>query len=54
MVANVLSRVLDSSKPLGVPYQIKDTSLFSIEPIWMQEVKSYSKIGQMLKTFSLA
>jgi hypothetical protein len=35
VVANVLFRLLDSLKPLGVPYQIVDASLFSIEPIWM-------------------
>ncbi len=43
MVANVLSRLLDNSEPLGVPNQIVDASLFSIEPMWMQEVKSYLK-----------
>jgi hypothetical protein len=43
VVANVLSRLLDNSEPLGVPNQIVDASLFSIEPMWMQEVKSYLK-----------
>jgi hypothetical protein len=45
VVANVLSRLLDSSEPLGVLNQKVDASLFSIKPIWMQEVKSYLKIG---------
>jgi hypothetical protein len=37
VVANVLSKLLDSSKPLGIPYQIMDASLFYVEPVWMQE-----------------
>jgi hypothetical protein len=45
VVVDVLSRLLDSSEPLGIPNQIVYTSLFSIEPMWMQEVKSYLKIG---------
>jgi hypothetical protein len=53
VVANVLFKLLDSLKPLGVLDQIVDASLFSIEPIWMQEVKSCLKIGQMLKILNL-
>ncbi len=34
-VDDVLFKLLDSSEPLGVSDQTKDTSLFSIEPIWM-------------------
>jgi hypothetical protein len=30
-----------------------DTSLFSIEPIWMQEVKTYLKMGKVSKTLNL-
>jgi len=30
-----------------------DASLFSIEPLWMQEVKTYLEIGQMPKTLNL-
>jgi hypothetical protein len=33
VVANVLSRTLDSLKPLGVPNQTIDASLFFIKPI---------------------
>ncbi len=51
---DVLSRLLDSSKPLGVPNKIVDASLFFIELIWMQEVKTYLEIGQMLETINLA
>ncbi len=39
VVVDVLSILPDSSKPLGVPNETIDTSLFFIEPIWMQEVK---------------
>jgi len=31
-----------------------DASLFSIKPIWMQEVKSYLKTCQMLENLNLA
>ncbi len=34
-VDDVLFKLLDSSEPLGVSDQTKDTSLFSVEPIWM-------------------
>ncbi len=40
VVVDALCRLLDSSEPLGVPNQTVDTSLFFIEPIWMQEVKN--------------
>jgi hypothetical protein len=43
VVVDVLSRLLDCSKPLGVPSQIVDASLFFVEPIWMQEIKTYLK-----------
>jgi hypothetical protein len=47
VIANVLSRLLDSLEPLGVLDQTMDASLFSIEPIWMWEVKTYLETGQM-------
>jgi hypothetical protein len=43
VITDALSKLLDNSKPLGVPNQIVDASLFSIEPIWMEEVKTYLK-----------
>jgi hypothetical protein len=46
--------LLYNLEPLGVPNETVDASLFSIEPIWMQEVKTYLKIGQMLETLNLA
>jgi hypothetical protein len=35
VVVDVLSRLPNSLKPLGIPNQTIDASLFSIEPIWM-------------------
>jgi len=35
VVVVVLSKLPDSSEPLGVPNQIVDASLFSIGPIWV-------------------
>jgi hypothetical protein len=52
-IANVLSILLNSSKPLGVPDQTVDALLFFVEPMWMEEVKSYLEIGQMPKTLNL-
>ncbi len=43
VVADVLSKLPNSSKPLGVSDRIIDASLFFIELIWMREVKSYLK-----------
>ncbi len=53
MVANVLSRFPDNLEPLGVLDQIIDASLFSIKPMWMQEVKSYLETNHMLETLNL-
>ncbi len=49
VVVNVISILLDSSELLGVSDQTMDASLFSIEPIWMQEVKTYLKRGRCQK-----
>jgi len=43
VVDDVLFRLPDSLKPLGVSNQIINASLFFVEPIWMQEMKSYLK-----------
>ncbi len=45
VVVSVLSRFLDNSEPLGVLDQTMDMSLFSVEPIWMQEVKTYLEMN---------
>ncbi len=49
VVVDVFSRLLDSSEALGVPYQTIDASLFSIELIWMQEVKNYFETNRCQK-----
>jgi hypothetical protein len=41
VVIDDLSRLQDSSKGLGIPNQTIDASLFFVEPMWMEEVKSY-------------
>jgi hypothetical protein len=49
VVVDVLSKLRDSLEPFGVPNQTLDASLFSIEPTWMQEVKTYLETGYMPK-----
>jgi hypothetical protein len=44
VVVDVLFKLPNSLKPLGIPNQTMDASLFFVEPIWMQEIKSYLKI----------
>ncbi len=44
MVVDVLSKLPNSSKPLGVLDQIVDASLFFVKPIRMQEMKNYLEI----------
>jgi hypothetical protein len=46
VIADALLRLLDSSKPIGVPEQTIDASLFYIEPKWLNDVKEFLKIGQ--------
>ncbi len=53
MVVDVLSRLLDSSKPLGVPNQTVGAWLLFVEAIWMQEMKIYLETGQMLENLNL-
>jgi hypothetical protein len=52
-VVDVLSRLLNNSKPLGVPNHIVNVSLFFIKPTWMQEVKTYLETSQMPKILNL-
>ncbi len=47
VVVDVLSILLNSSKPLGLLDKTLDASLFSIEPIWMHEVRSYCETCHM-------
>jgi hypothetical protein len=53
VVADVLSILSNSLKPLGIPNEPVDASLFSIKPLWMQEVKNYLKTIEMLETLNL-
>ncbi len=53
VVVDVLSILLDNLEPLGVQDYTMDASLFFVEPIWMQEVKTYLEIGEMPKTLNL-
>jgi len=54
VVVDALSILLDNLEPLGVLDQTMDASLFSIEPIWMEEVKTYLEISKMLEILNLA
>jgi len=45
VIANVLSRLLDSTKPTGVFDQTIDASLFYIGLEWLNDVKEFLKIG---------
>ncbi len=52
VVAIVLSILPNNS--LGVLDQVVDASWFCIQPMWMQEIKTYLEIGQMLEIVNLA
>ncbi len=53
VVVNVISMLLNSLEPLGhVLDQTMDASLFSIESIWMQEMKTYLKMGRCQKLWT--
>jgi len=45
VITNVLSRLLDSTKPIGVFDQTIDASLFYIGLEWLNDVKEFLKIG---------
>ncbi len=47
VVANALSRLLDSIEPTCVPDQTIDASLFYIRPKWLNDVILKKKIGQI-------
>ncbi len=47
VVANALSRLLDTIEPTGVPDQTIDTTLFMLQLVWLEEVKNYLQMGQM-------
>jgi hypothetical protein len=43
VVADALSRLPNIIKPIGVPNQTIDASLFYIEPKWLNDVKEFLK-----------
>jgi hypothetical protein len=45
VVINTLLRLPDSTKPIGVPNQTTNESLFYTRPKWMNDVKENLKIG---------
>jgi hypothetical protein len=45
VVVDASSRLPNNSKPLRISDQTVDASLFSVEPIWMHQVRSYLKIS---------
>ncbi len=53
VIVDVLSKLPNGLEPLGVLDPTVDASLFFVEPMWMQEVKTYLEIGQMLETLNL-
>jgi hypothetical protein len=44
---DTLSKLPNSLEPLGLLDQTMNASIFSIESIWMKEVKTYLKTSQM-------
>jgi hypothetical protein len=45
VVVDALSRLLDITKPIGVPNQTTDVSLFYTKLEWLNDVKEFLKIG---------
>jgi hypothetical protein len=41
LVANALSRLLNITKPIGVPNQTIDASLLYTNPKWLNDVKEF-------------
>jgi hypothetical protein len=41
VVTNSLSRLLDITKPIGVPNQTKDANLFYIKIEWLNDVREF-------------
>jgi hypothetical protein len=53
VIANALSRLLDSTKPIGVFDQITYASLFNIRHEWLNDGKDFFKIEQIEGTLSV-
>jgi hypothetical protein len=41
LVANALSKLLNTTNSIGVPNQITNLVLFMLQPIWLEEIKNY-------------
>ena len=52
-MADALSRLSNGEPPDGIPDQTTDATLFSIEPIWLQEISAYLTTGLLPLTMSL-
>jgi hypothetical protein len=52
-VANALFCLPHNTKPQGVPNQMVDAPLFSIQPFWMFNVKSYLHVRVFLENYPL-
>jgi hypothetical protein len=51
LMAIVLSRLTNQTKPFGVPNQTCDAHLFTLQPEWLQNVYEYLLKGVMLERF---
>jgi hypothetical protein len=47
VVANALSRLPNITKPIGVPKQTTNVSLFFTEPKWMNDIKEFLRTSQI-------
>jgi hypothetical protein len=47
VIIDVLSRVLNTTKPTVMPYQTINASLFYTKPQWLNDVKDFLKTGQI-------
>jgi hypothetical protein len=47
VIADALSRLPNITKPIGVPDQTIDVSLFYTKLKWFNDVKEFLKIGQI-------
>jgi hypothetical protein len=47
VVIDALLRLLEITKPIGVPDQTIDASLFYTKPKWLNDVKEVFRIGQI-------
>jgi hypothetical protein len=53
VITDALSRLLDNTKPTGVPDQTTNASLFYTRPKWLNDVKEFLKIRQIEGTLSV-